>query len=200
MSRVCQTIIGIATAKHVVKRSKFLGEASGVNNDAEVKEFVNGVRARIRQATHYCYAYRFENGNEEREFATDAGEPTHSAGPPILNAIRSAGLSNTIIVVARFYGGINLGVGGLSRAYNTCARTCLNNATLETLVLLNNLHINVPHSHVGTVVTLSKRLGAKVKKIQYDPNPNILVQIKHEDLDTFQAQLKSIGITETELL
>lgn len=199
MSGDYQTIVGIATAKHVVKKSRFLGEAAAVDTHEAVKKFVTDVRERIRQATHYCYAYSLGAGDQKIEYATDAGEPKHSAGPPILAAIRAAGLSNTIIVVARYYGGINLGIGGLIRAYGACARACLENTALETRTFYHNLNVNVPYSHIGTVVTLCKRLGGKVTNIKYDPNPNVEMQIKQKELETFQAQLQSIGITKPDL-
>lgn len=199
MSGEYQTIVGIATAKHVVKKSRFYGEASAVDNHAAIKEFVADVQTRVRQATHYCYAYSLGSGDEKLEYATDAGEPTNAAGPPILAAIRATGLSNTIVVVARYYGGINLGIGGLIRAYGTCARTCLENATLETRIFYQNLRINVPFSRIGTVVAICKRLGGQVTNIEYDPNPNIAIQIQQKELETFQAQLKSIGINKTDL-
>ncbi len=194
MSGEYQTIVGIATAKHVVKKSRFFGEASAVNNPDAVKRFVAGVRTRIRQATHYCYAYRLGNGDEKIEYSTDAGEPTHSAGPPILGTIRAAGLSNTIIVVARYYGGINLGIGGLIRAYSACARACLENAILEICTFYHDLYLKVPYSHIGAVVTLCKRLGGQVVNIEYDPDPIIAIQIQQKVLETFHAQLQSIGI------
>jgi uncharacterized YigZ family protein len=159
MSGEYQTIVGIATAKHVVKKSRFFGEASAVNSHDAVKKFVADVRSRIRQATHYCYAYNLGSGDEKLEYATDAGEPTNSAGPSILAAIRATGLSNIIIVVARYYGGINLGIGGLIRAYGACARACLENATLETHIYYHDLQVKVLYPHIGTVVTLCKRLG-----------------------------------------
>lgn len=199
MSDEYQTIVGIATAKHVVKKSRFFGEASAIDSRAAVKDFVADVQERIRQATHYCYAYSIGSGDEKLEYATDAGEPRNAAGPPILAAIRAYGLSNTVIVVARYYGGINLGIGGLVRSYGACARACLENATLETRTFYHNLHVNVPYSHIGTVVTLCKRLGGQVKNIEYDPNPNIAIQIQQKEWETFQTQLQSIGITKINL-
>lgn len=199
MSGEYQTIVGIATAKHVVKGSQFYSEASSIIDRAEVKTFVADVQARIRKATHYCYAYSLSIGDDILVYATDAGEPTNSAGPPILGAIRAAELSNTIIVIARYFGGVKLGVGGLIRAYGTCARLCLKNATIVTRKYYQDLHIKAPYSHIGTVVNLCKRLGGQVINIEYDPNPNIAIRIQQTELETFQERIKSIGITSTSL-
>lgn len=199
MSGEYRTIIGIATAKHVVKKSRFIGEASVIENLSEVKSVVADVQERIRQATHYCYAYIFGNSDNKVEYTTDAGEPTNSAGPPILGAIHASGLSNTIIVVARYYGGINLGVGGLIRAYGTCARSCIQNATLVTRKYYQDLNIKTQYQNIGTVVTLCKRLGGQVINIEYDPNPNIAIRIQQTELENFQKRIQRIGITSTSL-
>ncbi len=194
MSDQYRTVAGIAQAYHVVKKSRFFGEATAVGTQAEVKEFLTQAQARNPRASHYCYAYSIGSGNVLREYATDAGEPTHSAGPPILTAVRGFGLSNVICVVARYYGGINLGVGGLIRAYGKCARECLQNAIIETHIFYENLHVKVNYPDIGSVVTLCKRLGGKVIDIKYEPDPIVEIQIRQKMLETFQAQLQGYGI------
>ncbi len=199
MSGENRTIVGIASAKHVVKKSRFIAEATAIGALTEVKLFVADVQARVRQATHYCYAYTLGGGVETTEYASDAGEPKNSAGPPILAAIRNKGLSNTILVVARYYGGINLGIGGLIRAYGACARSCLENASVKKLLNYNNLKISTSYHQIGRVVSLCIRLGGKINNIEYNPNPLINIQIQTNELETFQAQLQSIGITINEI-
>ena len=198
MSSDYQTIVGIATTKHTVKKSRFFGEATSIDSRAAVKPFVNDFQARIRQATHYCYAYTLGSGEEKLEYATDAGEPTNTAGPPILAAIRATGLTNIIVVVARYYGGINLGIGGLIRAYGACAKTCLENADLETHTFYHNLQLKVSYPQIGAVVTLCERLGGKVVNIEYDPNPKITIRIRKNDLINFEEKIKGIKTAETE--
>ena len=197
---LCQQITkqstGIAVAKHVVKKSRFFGEATAIENRTLAKQFVVDVQARNRQATHYCYAYILGSDDEKLEYATDAGEPTNTAGQPILNAIRATGLTNVIVVVARYYGGINLGIGGLIRAYGACAKACLENAVLKTRTFYHKLQIKVSFHNIGTVVTLCKRFGGKVINIEYDPNPNITIRILKKDLNGFKEQIKGIETTE----
>ena len=197
MSTEYQTIAGIAAAKYVIKKSRFFAEATAIENRMAAKQFVSDVQARIRQATHYCYAYRLGIDDENLEYSTDAGEPTNTAGPPILAAIRATGLTNIIVVVARYYGGINLGIGGLIRAYGACAKACLENAALETRTFYHRLQVKVSFDHIGTVVTLCKRLGGKVINVEYDPNPNIAIRIRKKDLNHFKEQIKNIETTET---
>lgn len=194
MSDQYRTVARIARAHHVVKKSRFFGEAIAVHTQEAVKTFIAQVQERSPRASHYCYAYSIGNGPTLREYATDAGEPTHSAGPPILSAIRAFDLCNTICVVTRYYGGINLGVGGLIRAYGRCARECLGNATIETQVFYQNLYLKVGYSDIGAVVTLCKRSGGKVIDIKYNPDPIIEIQIRRNALATFQSQLQGIGV------
>ena len=194
MSDQYRTVAGIAQAHSVVKKSRFFGEVTAVRTQTEVKEFLTQVQERNPRASHYCYAYSIGTGSGLREYATDAGEPTYSAGPPILSAIRGFGLSNVICVVARYYGGINLGIGGLIRAYGQCARDCFQNATIETCIFYENLYVKVNYPDIGTVVTLCKRLGGKVIDIKYEPDPIVEIQIRQRMLEAFQARLQGCGI------
>ena len=194
MSDQYRTVVGIAHAYHVVKKSRFFGEATAVHTQEAVKDFLSQVQERSPRASHYCYAYTIGSDATLREYATDAGEPTHSAGPPILSAIRAFDLSNIICVVARYYGGINLGIGGLIRAYGQCARECLQNAAIENRIFYQNMYLKVNYPDIGTVVTLCKRVGGKVIDIKYDPDPIIQIQIRQNALEPFQAQLQGLGI------
>ncbi len=189
-----RTVSGIAESHHVVKKSRFFGEATAVYTQTEVKEFITEMQERNPRASHYCYAYSIGRARALREYATDAGEPTHSAGPPILTAVRTSGLSNIICVVARYYGGINLGIGGLIRAYGRCARECFQNATIETRIFYENVYLKINYPDIGTVVNLCQRLGGKVVDIKYDPDPIVEIQIRQSRLETFLSQLQGYGI------
>lgn len=194
MSDEYKTIAGISQASHVAKKSRFLGEATAAHTQEAVKDFLSQVQERNPRASHYCYAYIIGRDATLREYATDAGEPTYSAGPPILSAIRAFGLSNVICVVPRYYGGINLGIGGLIRAYGQCARECLQNAIIEDRIFYQNMYLKVQYPDIGTVVTLCKRVGGKVIDIKYEPDPIIQIQIRQNALEPFQAQLQGLGI------
>lgn len=194
MSDQYRTVAGSASAHHIVKKSRFFGDATVVHTQAAVKDFLVQVQERRPRASHYCYAYSIGKDATLREYATDAGEPTHSAGPPILAAIRAFDLCNTICVVTRYYGGINLGVGGLIRAYGKCARECIGNATIETQIYYQNLSVKVSYSNIGAVVTLCKRSGGKVVDIKYNPDPTIEILIRQNAFKAFQSRLRSIGV------
>ena len=108
------TVCGESKAEITVERSRFLAVAAGVTDEKQAAEFVAGVAKRFYDATHNCYA--FSAGGAKR--FSDDGEPSGTAGKPILNVIEQKKLVNTAVVVTRYFGGVKLGAGGLVRAYS----------------------------------------------------------------------------------
>lgn len=193
MSDQYKTVVGIAESKLEVKKSRFIGLATAVESQDAIRDFLNLVQQKYPNASHYCYAYKIEAGIEIREYSTDAGEPTHSAGPPIFSAIKAAELSNLICVIVRYYGGINLGVGGLIRAYGGCARSCLTNAKIETRIVYQTLQLRVFHNQIGPVLNLCRRLRGDVLNVEYDENAIVYLRIRQRELDTLKANLQRMA-------
>ena len=193
MSDEYKTIVGTAESKLVVKKSRFFGLATSVDTIQASKRFLTLVQEKYPNASHGCYAYSIGWGREKREYATDAGEPRNSAGPPILAAVTASGLSNVICVVVRYYGGINLGVGGLIRAYGQCARTCLAGAKIETQIFYKTLQLRIPYEQIGSVLKLCNRLGGKVVNVEYDQRATAYLQIRRREVENFQENLRGIN-------
>ena len=193
MSDEYKTIVGIAESKLVVKKSRFFGLVTSVDTIQGSKRFIARVQEKYPNASHYCCAYSIGWGREKREYATDAGEPRNSAGPPILAAVTSSQLSNVICVVVRYYGGINLGVGGLIRAYGRCARECLASAKIETQIFYKTLQVRIPYEQIGSVLKLCSRLGGKVVNVEYDQHVTAHLQIRQREVDNFQENLRGIN-------
>ena len=118
------TLAGPAAAELIEKKSRFIGYASPVADEAAAMDFLQGIRSRHRDATHNCYAYQ-AGENDQFQRSSDDGEPSGTAGRPILEVIRGRGLKNTAVVVTRYFGGILLGTGGLVRAYSAAAKAAL---------------------------------------------------------------------------
>lgn len=127
-----KTIGTLSEGNYKEKGSRFLSYAFPVKSEEEIKQQLTVLRKKYHDARHHCYAYVLgKEGNIHR--ANDDGEPNHSAGDPILGQIKSHGLTNVLIVVVRYFGGIKLGVGGLIQAYREAAADALaNNEILET--------------------------------------------------------------------
>lgn len=193
MSDEYKTIVGIAESKLVVKKSRFFGIATSVDTIEESKRFLALLQEKYPKASHGCYAYSIGWGREKREYATDAGEPRNSAGPPILAALTASQLSNVICVVVRYYGGINLGVGGLIRAYGQCARECLASAKIETQIFYRTLQVRTPYEQIGSVLKLCNRLRGKVVNIEYDQHATAHLQIRQREIENFQENLRGIN-------
>ena len=193
MSDEYKTIVGIAKSKLVVKKSRFFGLVTSVDTIQGSKGFLALVQEKYPNASHYCCAYSIGWGREKREYATDAGEPRNSAGPPILTAVNASQLSNVICVVVRYYGGINLGVGGLIRAYGRCARECLASAKVETRIFYKTLQVQTPYEQIGSVLKLCGRLGGRVVNVEYDQRATAHLQIRQREVENFQENLRGIN-------
>lgn len=131
-----------------VKGSRFLADGAPAGDEAAALAFVDAVRAREPSATHHCWAFVLEGG---RGRSSDDGEPGGTAGPPILRRIEGAGLSDVVVVVTRYYGGTNLGKGGLIRAYGGCAAGLLERAPTVTRPALVAFEVAHDYDLTGAV-------------------------------------------------
>lgn len=120
-----------STAEIIEKKSRFIANAYHINNKEEIKEKLNMIKKKYYDARHNCFAFRFlDEDNNLIEKCSDDGEPSGTAGLPILNIIKKNNLNNILIVVTRYFGGILLGTGGLTRAYSTTAKNSIENGKI----------------------------------------------------------------------
>jgi len=147
------TISKTGTGLYKEKGSKFLAFAYPVSDLESINLRLEELRKEYHDARHHCYAYIL--GNDSKQFrANDDGEPNHSAGDPILGQIRSFNLTNTLIVVIRYFGGTKLGVSGLINAYKTAAEEALNNSAIKKQFITSPLHISYAYSSTNEVMKL----------------------------------------------
>ena len=149
------TLKGNSEGFYKEKGSKFLAFAFVVSNKEEVKRLLSNLKKEYYEARHHCYAYVLGNQSEKYR-ANDDGEPGHSAGDPILGQIRSNSLTNTLIVVVRYFGGTKLGISGLINAYKTAAANAIaTNAIIEKLII-SELTIAFEYPQLNQVMKLVK--------------------------------------------
>lgn len=129
-----RTIENEVTNSLVIEKSKFIGYLMPCNNKKEAEEKLNELRNKHQDATHVCYAYIIIDENVNLYKSSDDGEPSQTAGAPILNVLKKNGLTNVLCAVVRYFGGIKLGAGGLTRAYTNSASNVLSDANIVTLV------------------------------------------------------------------
>ncbi len=156
------TIQGTATAEIEEKRSRFIANASFVDNEQAALDFLANIRAQHRTARHNVYAYVLREGNRVRY--SDDGEPAKTAGLPVLEAIQHSGVTDCIIVVTRYFGGTLLGTGGLVRAYTASATAALQQAKIVTVRSCVSVEITVDYSLYERAVLLFQGAGARLEE------------------------------------
>ena len=146
-----RTLVAPARFRHKIERSDFLGLAFPVQSDDDFFGALKQIEKEHFDATHHCWAFRLRDG---RQRSSDAGEPSGTAGKPILSAIESNDLADVAVVVVRWFGGVKLGTGGLSRAYReTAAQTLAGAQTVERLIYATYA-VDVPFDSMSAVYRL----------------------------------------------
>jgi uncharacterized YigZ family protein len=173
------------------KGSKFLSYAFSVSSEEEIKSELEKLRKQYYDATHHCYAYML--GAEGKNFrANDDGEPAHSAGTPILNQIRSSGLSDVLVVVVRYYGGTKLGVSGLISAYKTAAILCLENAEKTEKIIKNTSELRFGFELMNPVMRVIKEFDADILSQDFEDLNILRIAVRLRDFDRMMEKLKEI--------
>lgn len=173
------------------KGSKFISYAFPVCSEEEIREIIQALRKEHHAARHHCYAWRL--GHEKLHFrANDDGEPSNSAGKPILGQIQSSDLTNILIVVVRYFGGILLGVGGLINAYRNAAQDALVQAEIVERIVEKRLLVEFGYGVMNDVMKIFK--DEKLPQIdpRFDLNCTITTMVRLNDLIRVEASLKKV--------
>lgn len=174
------------------KRSKFLAFAHHVETVEEVKSIVSAYRKQYYDARHCCYAYML--GPEQKAFrVNDDGEPSSTAGKPILGQINSAGLTDILIVVVRYYGGVNLGTGGLIVAYRTAAADAIANATIEVRQVEETIKYDFTYPMMNDVMRIVKEMQPQVVDQQFDNTCSITLRIRKREAEQLRSRLNKLS-------
>ena len=174
------------------KRSKFLAFAHHVTSVDEVKILLASYRKKYYDARHCCYAYVL--GPERSVFrANDDGEPSSTAGKPILGQINSCGLTDVLIVVVRYYGGVNLGTGGLIIAYKTAASDALAHATIELRQVEEIVTFDFSYPMMNEVMHVVKEMQARIISQQFDNTCSITLRIRKGEADQLRSRLNKLS-------
>ena len=180
------------------KNSKFFGYAFPVTTEEEIKEILERLRKEHFSARHWCYAYQI--GTEKIQYrANDDGEPNNSAGMPIYGQIQSFEVTNILVVVVRYFGGVKLGVGGLISAYKIAAQMALENSEIVERTIDKHFIISFGYAHMNKVMRIIKEKNLQIvsQKMEMDCEIEIATRKKNVQnlLDTFE-NLYEIKLTE----
>lgn len=161
------TIEGTGKGEFTDKRSKFLAFAHHVTQLEEIKELIASYRKKYYDARHVCYAYML--GTERTDFrANDDGEPSSTAGKPILGQINSHQLTDILIIVVRYYGGVNLGPSGLINAYKTSAALAIENTNVVATPIETVISYTFPYIMMNKVMKIIKDMDVKILQQDFD--------------------------------
>jgi len=173
------------------KGSKFISLAFPVSTESGTQRVLDEVKAKYYDARHHCYAWIL--GMDEQNWkANDDGEPSHSAGDPILGQIRSFELTNTMVVVVRYFGGTKLGVGGLINAYKTAARVALEIAPKTSIFETTNISFVFSYDDTSIVEKLISDFEIDVLERKFTEQCEIIGEIKKDKIDLFQIRTKDL--------
>ncbi len=174
------------------KGSKFLAFAIPVSSEQEVKQQLDALRKQYYDATHHCYAYIL--GFDKSAYrVNDDGEPSGTAGRPIYGQLLSADLTNTLIVVVRYYGGTNLGVPGLINAYKTAALDALSNSTILTKIVKETYEIMYPYEVMNDVMKIIKDEILEVINNEFGMKCVIRLAIRHSNSERVVGKFSKVN-------
>ena len=170
------------------KKSEFIGYAKRVETEDEAKEFVASIKAKHKQARHNCYAYVVgENMNIQRY--SDDGEPQGTAGVPILEVMKKSGITDCCVVVTRYFGGILLGTGGLTRAYKKGASIAITKAGIIEKVKGIKLSVKIEYDLLGKVQYLCTQNNWYIENTQYSDNVCFYINCEKEMVDRIEKEI-----------
>ena len=184
----------IGEGYYTEKRSKFLAFAHHVTTVDEVKQIVSQYRKKYYDARHVCYAYMI--GADRTEFrANDDGEPSSTAGKPILGQINSAELSDILIVVVRYYGGVNLGTSGLIVAYRTAAADAIKHCEIVEHQVEELVKYDFPYVMMNDVMRIVKEMSPRIVSQQYDNTCSITLSIRKSEAEQLRSRLQKLSFS-----
>jgi len=173
------------------KGSKFIGILFPASSVSVFDEQLSNIKSSYPDATHHCYAWRL-NPTIVEEFAQDDGEPSGTAGLPILNQLRSYQIVNAACIVVRYYGGTNLGKSGLIQAYGQAAERCIEQALLTTLIPTENFEVKYPYDQQSSIEQLKNRFDLKEIDAEYMEQVTMKIACRREQASDFLIALQQL--------
>lgn len=195
MTRSYRTVARAATVEIEVKRSRFLASVKGAESEPDARAFIEAVRKEHWDARHHCSAFVLGPlGGVAR--SSDDGEPAGTAGAPMLQVLRGAGMSDVVVVVTRYFGGVLLGAGGLVRAYGDAVRAGLEVAGVRERRLLELWDVTVDHADAARLENDLRARGVVVQSVDYGSRATLHLATE-EGIDVLVSELTAGGVLPT---
>lgn len=175
-----------------IKRSKFLTFAAPAAGRQEADDFIRTLRGQHPQANHVCWAYIAGDPNTTIRSMSDDGEPSGTAGMPMLKVLEYSGYGDIVVAVVRYFGGTKLGTGGLQRAYSDAVSLVLKDLPMQLKVSRTNLKLTYDYTHDGSISRLLARYDVVDIDSNYAQQVTLSIAIASNDLSTFKTELTNI--------
>ncbi|AKL95057.1 uncharacterized protein, YigZ family [Clostridium aceticum] len=188
MLKEYRTIYEAGAKEVVIEKSKFIGYAKPITSEEEAIQFIEEIKRKHKDATHNVPAYVVGENNEIQRYSDD-GEPSGTAGIPVLEVIKKENLRNVVVLVTRYFGGIKLGAGGLVRAYTKGAKIALDDGKIIIKRAYKKIHIKVDYTLLGKIQNEIIQKGYLLKNVEYDDAVHFFVYITLDQVDLFKKQM-----------
>ncbi len=186
MKDTWNTVTALSTGQYKEKGSRFISYLYPVGNEEEIKELLTRIRKEHHAARHHCYAWRL--GEEEiRSRANDDGEPSSTAGKPILGQLISHDLTHVLLVVVRYFGGTLLGVSGLINAYREAAADAIRNAVIETRNIEHRFQIRCSYNELNAVMQIIRNENYTLRESDLTEKCRILFSVRRSEVTRAEA-------------
>ena len=185
------TIAESVSSKQKIKHSEFLAFLLPINSVQEAESIISQHRKELPNATHHCYAYIY-GFNQEIQFYSDGGEPSGTAGKPILNTLLSSNMTNILAIVTRYFGGTKLGTAGLAKAYAGAVQAALTNAKTIPAIHYSNYHLVLDYEGINTLKYKISCLEGLILKEKWDQRAELQVQIPEEQSKEWEEFLNGL--------
>lgn len=182
------TIAKNTTYEQTIKKSRFICSIARVSSDEEAQQFIASIQAANKKATHNCFAYMIGD-NDQIQRESDNGEPSGTAGIPILESLKLAKIHNVVAVVTRYFGGIKLGAGGLIRAYSNTTTEAIHQAGLVQRIKQEILKITVTYALHDLLLYYFKENNLEVASEEYGVNVETSIYVNETDLKDVKEKL-----------
>lgn len=181
----------VFTAEYEINKSKFIATVKQVESEEEARDFLSTVKKKFYDATHNCSAWIL-GVNGDKQKSNDDGEPSGTAGNPILETIKKNELVNVIVIVTRYFGGIKLGAGGLIRAYSHTASLGLNESQIVTMTPMQQLKITIDYNFLATIENWIRNNQLQLENTDYADNVTLNLLLMPEEVQMRLTQLTDL--------
>lgn len=193
-----KTVHGFGQDEVIINKSRFIGYASPISCEEDAKNFIDEIKVKHKDANHNVYAYVCgENSNVQRY--SDDGEPSGTAGIPVLEVIKKEDLRNTVVVVTRYFGGIKLGAGGLVRAYTKGAKIGLESAKIVDKILCKKIKVRSEYTLYGKIENNLMKNSYEIDNVIYDDAVNIIILCEYDRVEALSNMIIELTSDKAEI-